>query len=75
MEVERDSASIMDEWVYGYSDEVVVTAAKTSQAWHRGLDNNKTQLLASIFTSQLLLRDNLKHHNFNGQVQWILDGL
>jgi hypothetical protein len=43
--------------------------------WHRGLANNKTQVLASIFAYQLLLRHNHRCKNRNGQVQWILDGL
>ena len=43
--------------------------------WHRGLDNNKTQLLAALFTYQLLLRYNHSRGNKNGQLQWILDAL
>lgn len=45
------------------------------RAWHRGLDNNRTALLACLFCYQLLLRYNhaLGHHN--ARVQWILDGL
>jgi hypothetical protein len=42
-------------------------------AWHRGLDNNRTQLLAAIFAYQMLLRYNRQHGNRNGQLQWILD--
>jgi len=43
--------------------------------WHRGLDNNRTQILAAIFCYQLLLRYNHRHRNHNGQIQWILDRL
>ena len=43
--------------------------------WHRGLDNNRTQLLAAIFTYQILLRYNWKHGNRNGEIQWVLDAL
>ena len=44
------------------------------RAWHRGLDNNRTQLLAAIFGYQLLVRYNHRHGNTNGRVRWILDG-
>ena len=57
-----------NEWfkrLFGLSDRV----------WHRGLGNNKTQVLAAIFAYQLLLRYNHDCGNTNGQVQWILDGL
>lgn len=43
--------------------------------WHRGLANNKTQLLAAIFCYQLLLRYNQRKGRQNGQLQWILDTL
>ncbi len=45
------------------------------RVWHRGLDNNRTQLLAAIFAYQVLLRYNHRCGNENGQVQWILDTL
>lgn len=45
------------------------------QVWHRGLANNRTQMLAAIFCYQLLLRYNRRCRNRNGQIQWILDGL
>jgi hypothetical protein len=45
------------------------------RAWHRGLDNNRTQLLAAIFSYQLLLFYNYGRGYRNGRVQWILDGL
>jgi hypothetical protein len=47
----------------------------TDHVWHRGLENNQTQLLAAIFCYQLLLR---YHHRLglpHAQVQWILDKL
>lgn len=43
--------------------------------WHRGLNNNRTQLLAAIFAYQLLLLLNHRHGNANGQIQWLLDQL
>lgn len=43
--------------------------------WHRGLDNNRTQILAAIFCYQLLLRYNRRRKLNHGQIQWILDGL
>jgi hypothetical protein len=47
----------------------------SDRVWHRGLDNNQTQLLAALFTYQLLLRYNHRCGHRNGQVQWILDTL
>jgi hypothetical protein len=47
----------------------------SDQAWHRGLDNNRTQMLAAIFCYQMLVRHNHRHKLKHGQVQWILDGL
>ncbi len=44
------------------------------RAWHRGLDNNRTQLLGAIFSYQLLVRYNHRRGNNNGRVRWILDG-
>jgi hypothetical protein len=46
-----------------------------TQVWHRGLDNNRTQLLAAIFCYQLLVRFNHKHGHKNGCICWILDAL
>jgi hypothetical protein len=43
--------------------------------WHRGVDNNRTQMLAAIFAYQLLVRYNHRCGNKNGQVCWILDVL
>lgn len=45
------------------------------QVWHRGLGNNKTQLLSAIFCYQLLLRYNFRRGHRNAQVQWILECL
>lgn len=45
------------------------------RAWHRGLDNNRTQLLAAIFSYQILLRYNHTQGRPNAQLQWILDSL
>ena len=45
------------------------------QAWHRGLANNRTQILAAIFCYQLLLRYNRRLRRRNAQIRWILDGL
>ncbi len=47
----------------------------SDRVWHRGLDNNKTQVLSAIFAYQLLLRYNHDCGNKNGQIQWILDAL
>jgi hypothetical protein len=45
------------------------------KVWHFGLDNNRTQILAAIFTYQLLLRYNRKKGKHDNRVQWILDSL
>jgi hypothetical protein len=45
------------------------------RVWHRGLENNQTQLLAALFAYQTLVRYNHRQGNDNGQVQWILDML
>jgi hypothetical protein len=45
------------------------------QVWHRGLDNNKTHLLAATFCYQLLLIENHRQGHSNGCIQWILDRL
>jgi hypothetical protein len=45
------------------------------RVWHRGLENNQTQLLAAVFVYQLLVRYNHRRGNQNGQVRWILDML
>ncbi len=45
------------------------------RAWHRGLNNNRTQLLAAIFSYQILLRYNQTLGQNDGRLQWILDTL
>lgn len=45
------------------------------RAWHRGLDNNRTQLLGALFAYQLLLLLNHACGHHNGRIQWILDTL
>lgn len=45
------------------------------RAWHRDLDNNRTQMLAAIFGYQLLVRYNHRRGRQNGQIKWILDQL
>lgn len=45
------------------------------RVWHRGLDNNRTQMLAAIFAYQVLVRHNYHCGNQNGQIRWILDAL
>lgn len=45
------------------------------RVWHRGMDNNRTQLLAALFAYQLLVRYNYRCGNENGQVRWLLDML
>lgn len=45
------------------------------RVWHRGLDNNRTQLLAAVFVYQLLVRHNHRRGHQNGRVKWIMDAL
>jgi hypothetical protein len=45
------------------------------RVWHRGLENNQTQILAAIFLYQVLLRINFAFGYKNGQIKWLLDGL
>jgi hypothetical protein len=45
------------------------------RVWHRGLDNNRTQLLAAVFAYQLLVRYNHQQSRRNGRIRWILDAL
>jgi hypothetical protein len=45
------------------------------KVWHRGLENNQTQLLAAIFAYQTLVRYNHHRGNKNGQIRWLLDAL
>ncbi len=43
------------------------------RVWHRGLENNQTQMLAAIFVYQLLVRFNFRKGNKNARIKWILD--
>lgn len=45
------------------------------RAWHRGLDNNRTQLTAAMFVYQLILRYHYHRGGRNGVIQWILDAI
>ena len=45
------------------------------RVWHRGLENNQTQLLAALFAYQLLVRFNHRCGGKNGRVRWLLDML
>jgi hypothetical protein len=45
------------------------------RVWHRGLENNQTQLLAALFAYGLLVRYNHRRGNENGQIRWIIDAL
>jgi Transposase DDE domain len=45
------------------------------RVWHRGLENNRTQLLSALFAYGLLVRYNHRRGNANGQIRWIIDTL
>ena len=45
------------------------------RVWHRGLENNRTQLLAALFAYGLMVRYNHRRGNENGQIRWIIDTL
>ncbi len=45
------------------------------RVWHRGLENNRTQLLSALFAYGLLVRYNHRRGNENGQIRWIIDTL
>lgn len=45
------------------------------RVWHRGLDNNRTQILGAFFAYQILVRYNCRRGKRHGQLRWILDGL
>jgi hypothetical protein len=45
------------------------------RVWHRGLENNQTQLLAALLTYGLLVRYNHRRGNENAQIRWIIDTL
>lgn len=46
-----------------------------TRVWHRGLENNRTQILTAIFIYQLLVRHNHRRGRKNGRVKWLLDEL
>jgi hypothetical protein len=46
-----------------------------TQVWHRGLENNQTQILAAIFSYQLLVRHNHRRGRKNGRIKWLIDAL
>lgn len=43
--------------------------------WHRGLDNNRTQILAALFVYQLLVRHNHDNGKTNARIRGIMDTL
>jgi len=45
------------------------------RVWHRGLENNRTQLLSALFAYGLLVRYNHRRGNENCQIRWIIDTL
>jgi hypothetical protein len=45
------------------------------RVWHRGLNNNRTSILASIFIYQRLQHYNFTQGHRDGAIQWILDAL
>jgi hypothetical protein len=67
---ERRSKTVepFNEWFKGKFD-------LNGRAWHRGLDNNATQIAAAMFVYQLLVRYHHAHGGTDGQIQWILDAL
>jgi len=45
------------------------------RVWHRGLENNQTQLLGALFAYGLLVRYNHRRGHENGRICWIIDTL
>lgn len=45
------------------------------RVWHRGLDNNRTQVLAAMFAYQTLLYYKCKMKSRNGQIKTLIDAL
>jgi hypothetical protein len=45
------------------------------RVWHRGLENNRTQILGGIFCYQLLVRYNHRKGNHDGRIRWLLDAI
>jgi hypothetical protein len=48
---------------------------EVERAWHRGLDNNRTQVLAAVFAYQVLLRWNHRRGRPNARIKHIVDRL
>jgi len=46
-----------------------------AHVWHRGVENNRTQILAAIFAYQLLVRHNYRASRKNARLRWIMDAL
>ena len=44
-----------------------------ARVWHRGLENNATQLTVAMFAYQLRVRCHCGNGGTNGAIQWILD--
>jgi hypothetical protein len=55
--------------------EWLARAFELDRVWHRGLANNRTQVLAAIFAYQVLLRYNHNQGHHNGRIKAILDSL
>jgi hypothetical protein len=45
------------------------------EVWHRGLLNNRTQILAALFAYQVLVHHNHRLRYSNGRLRWIMDAL
>ncbi len=45
----------------------------SARVWHRGIENNATQITVAMFAYQLLVRFHCRNGPTNGAVQWILD--
>ncbi|HET6326592.1 MAG TPA: hypothetical protein VFG04_18090 [Planctomycetaceae bacterium] len=43
--------------------------------WHRGLNNNRTQILAAIMGYQLVLHMNQVYRNSPANITWVIDAL
>lgn len=47
----------------------------SDRVWHRGAENNATQIAAAMFAYQILFRYHHRNGGNNGTIQWILDAL
>ncbi len=47
----------------------------SDHVWHRGLDNNRTQVLCAVFCYQLLIRHHWKNGGRDAQIRYLMDGL